>query len=61
MSAETREREQASADSDRMEISFPGHSWIAGQSAPDVAGWQCFFVTHIGVEKTTYHYRKARI
>ncbi len=35
----------------------PGHSWATGERAPTRVGWDCFFVSHVGVKFTRWTYR----
>lgn len=42
---------------ERIEVTVPGHSWATGDKAPEIDGWEPYWVTHIGTERTTWTYR----
>jgi hypothetical protein len=45
--------------SDRITRTTAGHSWITGDRAPEVPGYECFFVAHYGNDRTEWIYRPA--
>lgn len=40
-----------------IKIEVPGHSWITGAKAPKIEGYECFWVSHYGTERTVFTYR----
>jgi len=41
-----------------IKVTVPGHTWITGERAPDIEGWECFFVSHFGTDRTEFTYRR---
>lgn len=45
---------------DRITRETPGHSWITGDKAPEVEGYECIWVNHYGMDRTVWVYRKKQ-
>jgi len=43
---------------DRIRVTVPGHSWSNGIKAPVIEGWEPYWVSHFGHERTEYTYRR---
>jgi hypothetical protein len=44
-------------DPARIRVTVPGHSWVNGIKAPEIEGWEPYWVSHFGSERTEYTYR----
>lgn len=48
-------------ENDRVRVTVPGHSWSSGIKAPEIEGWEPFWVSHFGSERTEYTYRPVPV
>jgi hypothetical protein len=47
-------------ESDRIRVTVPGHSWDSSERAPEIEGFEPYWVNHFGHERTEYVYRPLK-
>ena len=45
---------------DKIQVTFRPGGWFVAPRAPKIEGYECFFVSHFGSEKTVYSYRRVK-
>lgn len=44
-------------EGNRIRVTLPGHTWITGERAPEIDGYEPKWVNHFGQERTEIIYR----